>query len=261
MASTPIEDPEDILCGSLQSLYNYEPITLTSAGAAFVYKTSFGPTIYLQTPDTEASNWALHASSIWNSSRFIADHIDSIPIPHEHARILELGAGAGLPGITLALRRPDAEVVVSDYPDAKLIQTLTENVERNVPQGNARAAAYGWGTDTKVALGQRKFDVVVAADTLWNSEFHALLVRTLDMVLEDAGKVYLVAGLHTGRYTLDAFFKAVTKAGFAVESADEMRVDGGETRKWDATRPGADDDRERRRWVVWVVLKRSSILP
>lgn len=77
---------------------------------------------------------------------------DSPPVHvHAHARvrILELGAGAGLPSILLAklLRRSniskrDAEVVVSDYPDAELIKTLSDNVDRN--RGSPIQSASQW---------------------------------------------------------------------------------------------------------------------
>ncbi len=79
-----------------------------------------------------------------------------------------------------------------------------------------------------------------------------------------SARAHLVAGLHTGRYTLDAFFRAARAAGLVVVEATEREVSGGEKdarrREWDVGRQPAtggedEDERERRRWIVWSVLK------
>ena len=77
-------------------------------------------------------------------------------------------------------------------------------------------------------------------------------------------RAHLVAGLHTGKYTVDAFFRAASAAGLVIVEATEREVVGGQKdgrrREWDVDRQlaagGADEDeRERRRWIVWGVLK------
>jgi len=77
-----------------------------------------------------------------------------------------------------------------------------------------------------------------------------VLARTL------RARAHLVAGLHTGRYTLDAFFRAAREAGLVLVETTEREVLGEGRREWDVRRAEDDDDeRERRRWVVWCVLK------
>ncbi|KAF9045666.1 hypothetical protein BDZ89DRAFT_1007885 [Hymenopellis radicata] len=254
-----LEDAEDILSGSLHTLYGYEPITLASAGADFSYTPPNGIPIHIRTPDTQPSNWALHASSIWTSSRFLADHIDLLNISSTPIRVLELGAGAGLPGITIAQTYPHVQVVISDYPDPELIKTLSDNVLKNIPHGNAHAVAYAWGSDTLPLGGE--FDMIIAADTLWNPDLHPFFIRTLSETLSfsPTAVVHLIAGLHTGRYTLEAFLKAATSAGFTLEKVLEMESNGRERREWDVHRAEnePEDEKERRRWVVWVVLRRT----
>lgn len=78
-------DPEDILSTSLQTLYEYAPITHSSAGRVFTYtpKSTLPnpPTVTLNTPDTKPANWSLHASSIWVSSLYVAENLADLHLP------------------------------------------------------------------------------------------------------------------------------------------------------------------------------------
>lgn len=284
-AMTLEDDPEDILSASLQSLYGFSPITLSTAGSVFTYSIKPGRVphslpvqqIELATPDTEPSNWSLHASSIWVSSLFIADHLEELQIDAmtrtnaggmaEGAvvRVLELGAGAGLPSILLAsIYRTNVSVTVSDYPDHRLIRTLSDNVRRNGVSERCRAVPFAWGTDTEALMvphrsGDRcntRFDIVFAADTLWNPELHAPFIDTLCMCLKRGtdSRIHLVAGLHTGRYTIQSFLDATKLQGLALQSAIEREVAGTQSRPWDVSRAEGEDEQERRRWVVWMIL-------
>lgn len=214
------EDPEEILQSSLLSLYEYHPITLSSAGSLFTYQSPDPqiPKVTVRTPDTQAANWSLHASSVWAASRFIADHLDSLNLsthlshcpPGKRVKLLELGAAAGLPSIVLAKKYPEISVTASDYPDPDLIRTLTENVTDNGVSANCRAVPYGWGSNPSALLpsdDNEKFDVVLAADTIWNPEFHDLFIEALQLSLKVSphARAYLFAGLHTGRYTIQSF--------------------------------------------------------
>lgn len=101
----------------------------------------------------------------------------------------------------------------------------------------------------------------MAADTLWNSTLHDMFLDTLTWVLKRSTKarIHLVAGLHTGRYTLQSFMDRVGATGLVFESLTEYEVtEEGEAglvhkRDWDLERE--TDEQEKRRWVVWMVLK------
>lgn len=300
MSATPPEhpiEPEDIFSDSLQSLYDYAPITIASEGTLFHYNLTekhlamykgmpsatlketpaLATVITLVTPSTEASNWSLHASSIWMSSQFLAEHIDDLHLD-QHVRtvqrrgqsclrVLELGAGAGLPSILVAKCFDGVHVTASDYPDPALIRTLQSNVERNDVRRCCRVVPYAWGSDPSVFRQSAaaddatqedcRMDVIIAADTLWNSEQHALFLQTLQMLLRKTGdaRVYLVACLHTGRYTLQVFIEAIERYGLVLEDIVEREVSGCCQRAWDLDRAEAEENKERRRWLVWMKLK------
>jgi EEF1A N-terminal glycine/lysine methyltransferase len=256
-------DPEEILSSSLGSLYDYAPIAHSHQGGLFTYTHSFQDThstsltITVSTPDTQTEHWSLHASSIWVSALYVADHISELNLPEkETVRLIEFGAGAGLPSILIAKAYPHIRVVASDFPDPLLIRTLNENVTRNDVSRNCVVVPHAWGTaDTTSLLPPA--DVVLAADTLWNPELHAALLHTICAVLARTrtARAHIVAGLHSGRYTLESFFRAARGAGLVLVEVVEREVQGDGRREWDVRRAESEDERERRRWVIWSVLK------
>ncbi|KAH9913956.1 uncharacterized protein BXZ73DRAFT_81765 [Epithele typhae] len=275
MGTTEVAAPEDFLSDSLESLYDHVPVAHSTAGSLFTYQPfTGGPVISLMTPDTQAANWALHASSIWSSSLYVAEHLDDLHL-HKFAsitqqesrplRVLELGAGAGLPSILLAKTFHNVFVTCSDYPDPDLIGTLAENAKRNEAVDRCRVVPFAWGSDPSPLLRSQAahtdpvpgFDVVLAADTLWNSDTHRLFVKSLQITLKRAphARIHLVAGLHTGRYVLESFLKLMPEAGFVAEQLEERRVGGTEERAWSVERADGEDEQERRRWVIWMVFK------
>ena len=274
-------DAEDILFDSLQTLYDYQPTTLTTQGSLFTYttKSTKDPiSITLRTPDTQASNWSLHANSIWVSSIYLADHIEDLnlrlyfniskydpsqeeEISRKKFRVLELGASAGLPSILIAKLFPtSALVTATDYPDDKLIETLKNNVQSNNVADRCKVQPYAWGSDPTVVLGHgnsKGFDIVIAADTLWNPELHPIFIHSLKSTLKKSStsRVHLVVGLHTGRYTIQSFLTHIqSNSGLYVESISEREVAGSSSeRMWDVFRSG-EDEKERRRWIIWMTL-------
>jgi EEF1A N-terminal glycine/lysine methyltransferase len=272
-----MEDSEDIFASSLSGLYQYEPITYSSPGNIFTYRMGQDHPIIVRTPEVHASNWSLHASSIWVAAVFLADHIDEINVPPNFpCNVLELGAGAGLPSLVLARRycdlSPGLKITLSDYPDEGIVDALKQNVTENKLEDICRVVPYAWGSDCSELLslpssGSKsdpvEFDLVIAADTLWSPTTHPLLLYTLKFTLRRSSwsRVYLVAGLHTGRYTIQGFLDRVQEdpaSVLLVESAEEREVRGKGRRAWDITREdGEDPEMERRRWVVWIVLKRA----
>lgn len=265
-----MEDVE-IFSDSLSALYEHTAITLSSnPGSTFTY-TNESATINLKTPDTKPENWSLHASSIWISAVFFADNIRLLDLDrYQHLRkirVLELGAGAGLPGILLAKTRDDVQVVLSDYPDEELIDALNQNVASNISDTSTHVVPYDWTTGNVSPfhkLSPDGFDVIIAADTLWNADLHDAFLRSLESLLRHnvdgpSSSVNLIAGLHTGRWTIQAFLNAVEdRQRFRLHRvveipANSCKVTASEERGWEVEREG-EDESGRRAWVVSITM-------
>lgn len=67
----------------------------------------------------------------WNTARVFSDYLLANPSLTRNQRILELGAGAGLPGFIAALTGAK-QVTITDYPDHELVENISWNVKMNL---------------------------------------------------------------------------------------------------------------------------------
>ncbi|KAF8599196.1 hypothetical protein BDV93DRAFT_449743 [Ceratobasidium sp. AG-I] len=144
--------------------------------------------------------WAQH---LWNAAIILADFLDENSSGLcKDKYILELGAGGALPSLVAALCGA-RKVVITDYPDAPLVENISRNVERNVSQEMRRAIdGYVWGTNPRNLFeslesdngrpltagdvddprahqpGPHGFDVIILSDLIFNHSQHAALLDT-----------------------------------------------------------------------------------
>lgn len=150
--------------------------------------------------------------------------------------VLELGAGAGLPSIICAIHGA-AQVVVTDYPDAELIENLQHNIDHCelLPEArNIYAHGYLWGAPTdNVAIHLEPpdsgFDLLILADLLFNHSEHRKLVSTVQKTLRiSRDALALVCFTPYRPWLLEkdlAFFDIAKESGFAVEKLFEKVMD------------------------------------
>jgi len=164
--------------------------------------------------------------------------------------------GAGIVGITSALAGAK-EVVLSDYPSQKILANLRSNVERNIPQrsqGKVPAQPHEWGvlTDSFSKANANHFTRILVADCLWLDGEHYGLAQSIEHFLSPKAeaRAWVIAGFHTGRPKLVAFFDIAVQAGLEIEAIWERDADGGE-RIWERERV----DMEKNRWMVVAILR------
>ncbi|KAL1971081.1 hypothetical protein VTN77DRAFT_32 [Rasamsonia byssochlamydoides] len=210
-------------------------------------------------------------------------------------RVLELGAGAALPSIISVLSSA-SHVAVTDHPSSPAFTGAIDfNITANVrPPLRDRISSHPheWGvlTDSFAKENRGRFSRIIAADCLWMKSQHENLVNTLLWFLtpaaaaaaaaatngqeqeqepkdDEGGKVWIVAGFHTGRAIVASFFETAQRMGLEIEdiyerdlnaSEAEEKEGGGEVRRaWVPVREGEGPE-NRKRWCVIAVLKRSS---
>ncbi len=116
----------------------------------------------------------------------VGDALTVLPhLPAEAFRLADVGSGGGVPGIPLAIVRPDAQVLLieSTKKKAAFLRTVVEQLElKNVVVTEERAEEVG-----AVESGRRQaFDVVVAravATMVWLAEWCLPLARKGGKVL------------------------------------------------------------------------------
>jgi 16S rRNA (guanine527-N7)-methyltransferase len=137
----------------------------------------------------EKWNRVYNLTAIREPEKMVSHHLlDSLAVvPHLHAkRLLDVGSGAGLPGIPLALAKPDTHVTLLDSNHKKaafLNQAVIELKLKNIEVCSERVES--WQT-------QNRFDVIISRAFSDMGEF----VRITRHLLARGGMFAAMKGLH-----------------------------------------------------------------
>jgi predicted nicotinamide N-methyase len=166
---------------------------------------------------------------VWECSFDLVDYVFANKELVAGKRVLELGCGQSLPGIACALLDA-AKVCLHDY-NAEVIQFATmPTVKLNLQKWDksdllARFSFHsGSWADFKVAETQKRFDIILMAETLYNKDYYTQLFELVKHCLAP-GAVCIIGsksfyfGLGGGLYELQQFLKARTdlELGLTVE--------------------------------------------
>jgi predicted nicotinamide N-methyase len=147
-------------------------------------------------PDDGPVEWAPIApywSVLWRSGVTLAGELDGVEL--RGRRVVELGCGLALP--SLAAARAGAEVLATDS-DSDALDLLTQNAAANDVQ--VETAAVDWA-EPDALIGRAPFDLVLAADVLYERENVALLLSLLPLLAPEAWLA------DPGRPAADAFLE------------------------------------------------------
>jgi nicotinamide N-methyltransferase len=108
----------------------------------------------------------------WNTARVASDTIYHLDISRGK-KVLELGAGAGLPSLTAAMCGAE-KVVITDYPDQSLVDNMVWNADVNLTEDlrrNVDVEGFVWGAKVDSLLeksGGEGYDVLILSDLVFN---------------------------------------------------------------------------------------------
>jgi 16S rRNA (guanine527-N7)-methyltransferase len=95
-------------------------------------------------------------------TRDLADTLQLAGLVHPQEEILDVGSGGGVPGLTLAIVRPDLEITLSDSTGkkARVLEDMVKKLKLHVPVFNAR---------TETLLEDTRWDALTirAVGPLW----------------------------------------------------------------------------------------------
>ena len=169
--------------------------------------------------------------------------------PLAHAKVLELGAGCGVP--SLMAIKCGARVVCTDLDDPNRIRSLAESMQRNwceiqnglrmedndaAVQRNgplARVCPFRWGASSVPVAkclnddGTDKFDLICATDCLFMPWLHYDLLKAVDELLAEDGVCIMEFAIHESFSKDEEVWPFVDKAierDFRVEVLDAVQL-------------------------------------
>ncbi|RPA89103.1 hypothetical protein L873DRAFT_1823465 [Choiromyces venosus 120613-1] len=254
-------DPASVFEDSLSTIFADTRNQHGEPGNYVLYKSEELGDFKLHLVDPEPGNNSLFSHFVWNAALQASELITSREFNVVGKKVLEVGAGAGLPGI-ISVYCDAQETVLSDYPAPEFLKNIQTNLEINLSRSQlTRASVIGheWGqtNDTLCTARAGAFDRIIAADCFWMDSQHDNLARSLKTLLARDGEILAIAGFHTGREKVAGFFDAAERAGLESVRIIEKDVEGVD-REWARDR-GQEDPTERKRWLAIAIFKHKNL--
>ncbi|KAG9248406.1 putative methyltransferase-domain-containing protein [Calycina marina] len=167
------------------------------------------------------------------------EHLGQLPslrerLSHSNLRILELGAGCGIVGITLSTAIPSSQILLTDLPEASEI--LTHNLAL-LPQTRRKPTyqVLDWTEPLPPNVQSTIWDVVVVADCTYNPDVVPDLVATLGNIAAGNSNVLVLLAMKVRHESEKVFFELMNTSDWVVEekAAVLLPVLGGEDEEID----------------------------
>mmetsp|Transcript_18270 Transcript_18270/g.33789 ORF Transcript_18270/g.33789 Transcript_18270/m.33789 type:complete len:313 (-) Transcript_18270:981-1919(-) len=211
----------------------------------------------------------LMAQHVWQSSLTLAEEMCDGSVDVKDKIVVELGAGAALPGI-VARRLGAKHVIISDYPDQAIIDNIECNVKENFMEGvdsPATVKGFAWGTSIDTLLDAlepaQNPDLIVMADTLWLEDQHENLLTTCRDLFERCGsalRIVLTFMNHDNRRAVASHFFQLAENQFGFEIETRRTISWSKEHEDSDGSESEPDDPDKYGPVYLRVLKRKSEL-
>jgi predicted nicotinamide N-methyase len=157
--------------------------------------------------------WGVTSSAI-----ALARYIESNEDEFADKRVLELGCGLGLAGITAGL--VGSKVMFTDYVPQALEFTEKNALLNNIKDDDFRTSILDWDHPAI----QEQFDVIFGSEIVYDYFFHGSLIRLLKRILKPNGRVLIA---DRKRLCVSRFIGRMIAAGFdCSEMIDRVVLSG-----------------------------------
>lgn len=167
---------------------------------------------------------------VWPATHLLCQYVCSSPKALGE-RVLELGCGCGVVGVTAAFSHPSCTWVSTDM-DQTALTMCRENYKLNGVEGMVRTLT--WASPEHIrqlqhelCRGQKhvKFDAIVGADIIYPATCGQGLINlfeTVDMLLSEEGTFVLSFCTRDGHRTPQHLIAAASNAGFVISSVPPL---------------------------------------
>ncbi|KAK4122455.1 hypothetical protein N657DRAFT_576241 [Parathielavia appendiculata] len=141
----------------------------------------------------------------------------------QHARILELGAGGGVVGLTVARGCASLEHPLYLTDMVEMESLMQHNISLNGLDDRVRARVLNWGEPLSQEILDFKPDIILAADCVYFEPAFPLLMQTLQNLMALVSTATIFFCFKKRRRADMQFLKAARKAFTITEIEDEDR--------------------------------------
>ncbi|XP_038044698.1 histidine protein methyltransferase 1 homolog [Patiria miniata] len=140
---------------------------------------------------------------VWECSIDLVHYLHEAEVPLENKHVLELGCGAGLPGI-YASKKGAAGVHFQDYNEEVIEHMTIPSVVLNRSQDgptnqDLRFFAGDWSLVQQKLISSNpdtKYDIILTSETIYSVDSHDKLYQILRALLRPNGVIYIAAKTH-----------------------------------------------------------------
>jgi predicted nicotinamide N-methyase len=157
--------------------------------------------------DTERPDQDTTGLSIWSASLVMARWMQQVGSWGD-TKVLEVGAGCGVPGLAVAFSNPPPNKVYLSDLNPKTVENLDHNISLN---GLCNTTAIKMDWCDKSTWPDEKLDFVIGSDLIYQKSLVPLLVDVVLGLLKPKGKFYYVAP-DSGRDGLEEFIDRMKEA-------------------------------------------------
>ncbi|KAF2142229.1 uncharacterized protein K452DRAFT_326694 [Aplosporella prunicola CBS 121167] len=143
---------------------------------------------------------------------------------YKKLNVIELGAGCGIVGISLAQLIPDCRVTLTDLPEAQ------EIAERNIKGMNPAMSSQvkfeplDWEEELPENIAQRPYDLIIVSDCTYNPDSSPALVKTLHALTKRCPKAIVVLAMKVRHSSEAVFFDLLQQADIMTAASTWMAI-------------------------------------